>query len=89
MNSVIPDPYSVIKLRSTYPDSTCSNPREVNMADSDQNSESGETLCYKQRLEKSTGGEVVLMQWSPTMDLLAIALADHSVSSHKLLVMNK
>jgi hypothetical protein len=36
-------------------------------------------LRYKQRLEKSTGGEVVLMEWSPTMDLLAIVLSDHSV----------
>lgn len=43
--------------------------------------ESSETavLRYRQRLEKSTGGEVVLMEWSPTMDLLAVALADHSV----------
>lgn len=38
-----------------------------------------QVLRYKQRLEKSTGGEVVLMEWSPTMDLLAVALADHSV----------
>ncbi len=43
-------------------------------------SDTGEGLCYKQRLEKFTGGEVVLMQWCPTMDLLAIAMADHSVS---------
>lgn len=47
----------------------------------DADSEVGESLCYKQRLEKSTGGEVLLMEWSPTMDLLAVALADHSVSS--------
>lgn len=38
-----------------------------------------DVLCFKQRTEKSTGGEVILMQWSPTMDLLAAALADHSV----------
>ncbi len=40
---------------------------------------SSQTLCYRQRLEKTTGGEVILMEWSPTMDLLAAALADHSV----------
>lgn len=34
---------------------------------------------YRLRLEKSTGGEVVLMEWSPAMDVLAVALADHSV----------
>ncbi len=49
------------------------------MEASDGESDGG-GLCYKQRLEKFTGGEVVLMQWCPTMDLLAIALADHSVS---------
>ena len=49
------------------------------MESADEDSEAGETLCYKQRAEKSTGGEIVLMQWSPTMDLLAAALADHSV----------
>ena len=44
-------------------------------------SESSTALRYRQRLEKSTGGgEVVLMEWSPTADLLAVALADHSVS---------
>ena len=40
----------------------------------------GEVLCYRQRVEKSTGGEITLMQWSPTMDLLAAAFADNSVS---------
>ena len=39
-------------------------------------------LRYRQRLEKSTGGEVQLMEWSPTMDLLAVVLADHSVSQY-------
>lgn len=48
---------------------------DVSTADS----EVAQVLRYKQRLEKSTGGEVVLMEWSPTMDLLAVALADHSV----------
>lgn len=39
-----------------------------------------ETLCYKQRAEKSTGAEMVLMKWSPVADLLAAAFSDHSVS---------
>lgn len=41
-------------------------------------------LCFKQRAEKSTGGEVTLLEWSPTMDILALAFADHSVSVKKL-----
>lgn len=49
-------------------------------------SESATVLRYRQRLEKSTGGEVVLMEWSPTADLLAVALGDHSVSNFCLLV---
>ena len=40
----------------------------------------GESLCYKQRLEKSTGAEMVMMKWSPVADLLAAAFTDHSVS---------
>jgi len=39
-------------------------------------------LCFKERAEKSTGGEVVLLEWSPTMDILALAFSDHSVSYH-------
>ena len=39
-----------------------------------------ETLCYKQRAEKSTGAEMVLMKWSPVTDLLAAAFSDRSVS---------
>ena len=39
-----------------------------------------EALCYKQRLEKSTGAEMFLMTWSPVADLLAAACTDHSVS---------
>ena len=42
-------------------------------------SEPPPALRYRQRLEKSSGGDAVLMEWSPTMDLLAVALADHSV----------
>ena len=38
-----------------------------------------EVLNYRQRLEKSTGGEIILMKWSPTMDLLAATFADNSV----------
>lgn len=49
-------------------------------------SEPSPALRYKQRLEKSSGGEAVLMEWSPTMDLLAIALSDHSVSSTLILL---
>lgn len=40
-----------------------------------------EALCYKQRLEKSTGAEIFLAKWSPVADLLAAACTDHSVSS--------
>lgn len=40
-----------------------------------------ENLCYKQRLEKSTGAEMILMKWSPVADLLASAFSDHSVSA--------
>ena len=36
-------------------------------------------MRFKQRTERSTEGEVTLMEWSPTMDVLALALADHSV----------
>ena len=49
------------------------------MDDSTEERSRVEVLCFKQRTEKSAGGEVILMQWSPTMDLLAAALADHSV----------
>lgn len=38
-----------------------------------------EVLSYRQRLEKPAGGEIVLMKWSPTMDLLAATFADKSV----------
>ena len=38
-----------------------------------------EVLSYRQRLEKPAGGEIVLMKWSPTMDLLAATFADNSV----------
>ncbi len=41
-----------------------------------------EPLCYRQRAEKSTGGEMVLMAWSPTMDVLASAFADRSVGCY-------
>lgn len=38
-----------------------------------------EVLFYRQRLDKAAGGEVTLLQWSPTMDVLALAFADQSV----------
>ena len=45
----------------------------------DSAEEEEEVLCYRQRAEKSTGGEMRAMQWSPTQDLLAAAFADNSV----------
>lgn len=47
--------------------------------------EEEENLCYKLRSEKSSGGgggggEIAMLEWSPTMDVVAIAFADHSVS---------
>lgn len=41
-------------------------------------------LCYRQRVEKSAGGEIVLMLWSPKMDLLAAVFKDHSVVLNRL-----
>ena len=40
-------------------------------------------LCYRQRKEHSSGGEITLMKWSPTMDVIALAFADNSVRSVK------
>ena len=40
-----------------------------------------ENYCFKQRLEKSTGAEMILMEWSPVADLLAAAFSNHSVSA--------
>ena len=48
--------------------------------DEDSENVSETNFCYKQRLEKSTGAEMVLMRWSPVADLLAAAFSDHSVS---------
>ena len=53
---------------------------------SDAAGEEEEVLCFRQRVEKSTGGEIIMMQWSPTMDLLAAAFADNSVSRAKAMV---
>ena len=36
-------------------------------------------LCFQLRDTKPSGGDIQLMEWSPKMDLLAAALADHSV----------
>lgn len=55
---------------------------------SDVAGEGEEVLCFRQRAEKSTGGEIILMQWSPTMDLLAAAFADNSVSQSGLVGAN-
>lgn len=38
-------------------------------------------LCFQLRDTKPSGGDVQLMEWSPKMDLLAAALADHSVGN--------
>ena len=45
----------------------------------DGEEEEQEKLCYRQRAEKAAGGEVVNMQWSPTMDVIALAFSDNSV----------
>ena len=36
-------------------------------------------LCFQLRETKPSGGDIQLMEWSPKMDLLAAAMADHSV----------
>ena len=43
-------------------------------------SSTAEVLGYRQRLEKPAGGDIALMEWSPTMDLLAATFVDNSVS---------
>ena len=48
--------------------------------------EEEEGLCYRQRAEKSTGGEMRQMQWSPTQDLLAAAFADNSVRKNNEII---
>lgn len=40
----------------------------------------GEELAYKMRGEKSVTNEVILMKWSPKMDVVALAFSDKSVS---------
>lgn len=70
--------YYALSIRSGYPEHTCKLKMDVQDA---ADSEAAQVLHYRQRLEKSTGGEVKLMEWSPTMDLLAVAMADHSVRS--------
>ena len=42
--------------------------------------ESCSKLCYKLRSEKTLSGEIIAVQWSPKMDLIAFALGDGSVS---------
>ena len=46
--------------------------------------ETAAAVSYRQRLEKSLEKEMVLMEWSPTMDLLAATLADKSVKQMSL-----
>ena len=52
-------------------------------ADSQEREDTSEQLpplCFKLRAEKSTGGEVTLLEWSPIMDIVALAFSDNSVS---------
>ena len=48
--------------------------------------ESSSNLCYKLRSEKTLSGEVIAVQWSPKMDLIAFALKDGSVSINSVYV---
>lgn len=41
--------------------------------------ESRSCLCFKLSSEKSSPGDIVALQWSPKMDLLAMAMKDGSV----------
>ena len=51
-------------------------------ADASENmDESTSCLCFKLSSEKSSPGDIVALQWSPKMDLLAMAMKDGSVSS--------
>ena len=47
--------------------------------DSMDTDESSSKPCYKLRSEKTLYGEVIAVQWSPKMDLIAFALKDGSV----------
>lgn len=49
--------------------------------DSMDTEESISKACYKLRSEKTLFGEVISVQWSPKMDLIAFALKDGSVSA--------
>lgn len=46
--------------------------------------ESCSKLCYKLRSEKTLSGEIISVQWSPKMDLIAFALGDGSVVLNRL-----
>lgn len=43
-------------------------------------------LRFQLRDTKPSGGDIQLMEWSPKMDLLAAALADHSVRNKCIIV---
>ena len=47
--------------------------------DSMETDELSSKPCYKLRSEKTLSGEVIAVQWSPKMDLIAFALKDGSV----------
>lgn len=57
--------------------------------DSVDSDEIDSKLCYKLRSEKTLAGETVAVQWSPKMDLLALALKDGSVSTFVLKILCK
>ncbi|XP_065911804.1 anaphase-promoting complex subunit 4-like [Dysidea avara] len=46
--------------------------------------ESTSCLCFKLSSEKSSPGDIVALQWSPKMDLLAMAMKDGSVILNRL-----
>lgn len=52
----------------------------MSLMDSVNSDESDNKLCYKLRSEKTLSGEIITVQWSPKMDLIAFALKDGSVS---------
>ncbi len=43
-----------------------------------------EQRCFKLLIDKTLGGEVKLMEWCPTMDLLAIITIQNELAVHRL-----
>lgn len=74
----------MLSIRINYGDSIqgdLSHPRGISM---ESEEEEGGRLCYKQRAEKPSAGEITLMEWSPTMDVIALAFADFSIALYRL-----